>query len=169
MPEDLVKRLNLDLLYPPFLERLLETLAACRARGADFYAISGYRSPSEQMALWAQGRTKPGPIITNAKGGESVHQSGAAVDCCLDADTTKAGLQVLWSSPKYQILKAEGEKRGLGVGVPKVPGGDPGHVQLPLSKKRGVKESVLLKELKAEFDKGGLPAVFKKLDDWGPW
>lgn len=32
-----------------------------------------YRSPEEQTKLYAQGRTAPGPKVTNAKAGESPH------------------------------------------------------------------------------------------------
>lgn len=41
-----------------------------------------YRSKEEQDALYAQGRTKPGKIVTQAKGGSSFHNFGVAFDCC---------------------------------------------------------------------------------------
>lgn len=40
----------------------------------------GYRSPEEQDYLYAQGRTRPGSIVTNAKGGYSYHNHGCAID-----------------------------------------------------------------------------------------
>ena len=40
----------------------------------------GLRSWTEQDALYAQGRTAPGKIVTNAKGGQSAHNFGYAVD-----------------------------------------------------------------------------------------
>lgn len=40
----------------------------------------GYRSNEEQDALYAQGRTTPGNIVTWARGGESPHNFGFAVD-----------------------------------------------------------------------------------------
>jgi peptidoglycan L-alanyl-D-glutamate endopeptidase CwlK len=42
--------------------------------------IFGVRTVAEQDALYAQGRTKPGKIVTNAKGGQSAHNFGLAVD-----------------------------------------------------------------------------------------
>lgn len=42
-----------------------------------------YRSIAEQEALYAQGRTKPGKIVTNARGGNSYHNYGLAVDFVL--------------------------------------------------------------------------------------
>lgn len=42
--------------------------------------ISGTRTYAEQDELFAQGRTKPGKRVTNAKGGESNHNFGLAWD-----------------------------------------------------------------------------------------
>lgn len=40
----------------------------------------GFRSFEEQLALFAQGRTKPGRIVTKARPGESYHNYGLAFD-----------------------------------------------------------------------------------------
>ena len=40
----------------------------------------GYRSSTEQNGLYAKGRTAPGSIVTNAKGGYSWHNFGLAAD-----------------------------------------------------------------------------------------
>jgi peptidoglycan LD-endopeptidase CwlK len=40
----------------------------------------GIRTVAQQDTLYAQGRTTPGPIITNARGTESNHTLGLAVD-----------------------------------------------------------------------------------------
>lgn len=48
--------------------------------GCDYVAISGNRSWEEQNALYAQGRTKPGRIVTNARGGYSDHNFRIALD-----------------------------------------------------------------------------------------
>jgi peptidoglycan L-alanyl-D-glutamate endopeptidase CwlK len=44
------------------------------------------RTWAEQDALYAQGRTKPGNIVTKAKAGESFHNYGLAVDIVLLID-----------------------------------------------------------------------------------
>lgn len=41
------------------------------------------RTFAEQDALYAQGRTKPGPIVTKSRGGFSYHNYGLAVDIVL--------------------------------------------------------------------------------------
>lgn len=45
--------------------------------------VQGLRTIEEQNALYAQGRTKPGKIVTNAKGGKSYHNHGLAFDICI--------------------------------------------------------------------------------------
>lgn len=45
-----------------------------------FRITQAFRSFAEQDALYAQGRTTAGKIVTNAKGGESFHCYGLAVD-----------------------------------------------------------------------------------------
>lgn len=44
------------------------------------------RTIAEQDALFAQGRTKPGKIVTNARGGSSYHNYGLAIDIVLLVD-----------------------------------------------------------------------------------
>jgi len=44
------------------------------------------RTFAEQDALFAQGRTKPGKIVTKAKGGQSYHNYGLAIDIVLLVD-----------------------------------------------------------------------------------
>lgn len=44
------------------------------------------RTFAEQDALFAQGRTKPGQKVTNARGGQSYHNYGLAIDIALVLD-----------------------------------------------------------------------------------
>jgi peptidoglycan L-alanyl-D-glutamate endopeptidase CwlK len=48
--------------------------------------VQGLRTIAEQDALYAQGRTKPGPIVTKAKGGSSFHNYGLAIDFAILTD-----------------------------------------------------------------------------------
>ncbi len=50
-----------------------------------------YRSVKEQNDIYAQGRTKPGKIVTNAKGGSSYHNYGLAIDIVLILDKNGDG------------------------------------------------------------------------------
>ena len=44
------------------------------------------RTPEEQQALFEQGRTTPGNIVTNAQAGQSFHNYGLAIDIVLLVD-----------------------------------------------------------------------------------
>lgn len=157
MPRDLVQRVNLDLIHPRFLEAALELLAACRKRGADYFVISGYRSPAEQQALFDQGRTKPGKKVTNAKPGFSSHQYGIAWDLCRDADVDRGGLQPDWRLAEYVILQEEAERLGLESGMSWKSFKEGPHVQMPLP------DGVTYQQLKDLFEIGGLEAAWKLL------
>lgn len=50
------------------------------------------RTFAEQNALFAQGRTKPGKVVTNARGGQSYHNYGLAVDIVLLVDKNGDGV-----------------------------------------------------------------------------
>lgn len=57
------------------------SLKALHSAGHDARVISGTRSYAEQNALFKQGRFgNPGPIVTNARGGQSWHNFGLAWD-----------------------------------------------------------------------------------------
>lgn len=51
--------------------------------GVEIRLTSGFRSFADQDALYAQGRTKPGSVVTNAKGGHSNHNYSLAIDFVL--------------------------------------------------------------------------------------
>ena len=55
-------------------------IAACKAVGIDLLVTCTSRTFAEQDALYAQGRTAPGSIVTNAKGGQSLHNYNVAYD-----------------------------------------------------------------------------------------
>lgn len=54
----------------------------CAAQGIKVGITSTYRSFQEQDALYAQGRTTAGSVVTNAKGGQSMHNYKVALDFC---------------------------------------------------------------------------------------
>lgn len=58
------------------------------------------RTFAEQDALYAQGRTAPGKIVTNAKGGQSYHNYGLAIDVV----EIKSG-QAIWNTNWSEISK----------------------------------------------------------------
>lgn len=71
---------NLDDLAPAIRPKVDQFLASCRAAGIDVLVTSTLRTLEEQAALYAQGRSAAGPIVTRAKPGSSAHNFGLAVD-----------------------------------------------------------------------------------------
>ena len=53
------------------------------------------RSSARQAELYAQGRSKPGRIVTNAKPGQSWHNYALAVDICLIIDGKEASWDMI--------------------------------------------------------------------------
>ena len=64
---------------------------AITSKYAKFRFSHVLRSDKEQNDLYAQGRTKPGKIVTNARAGESNHNYGLAVDIVQLLDKDKNG------------------------------------------------------------------------------
>lgn len=75
-------------LHPRLQEKAAELVALCEENGISIKIGECYRTVEEQNALYAQGRTKPGNKVTNAKGTSysSQHQWGIAMDFFLDMD-----------------------------------------------------------------------------------
>jgi len=67
-------------LHPEVAKRAIAFKADCASEGIDIIFISTRRDNESQNALFAQGRTTPGKIVTNAKGGQSFHNYGVAFD-----------------------------------------------------------------------------------------
>lgn len=71
---------SLDDLHPLVADKARELISRCQAQGIDLLVTSTYRDLESQAALYAQGRTAPGRIVTNAKPGQSFHNWRVAFD-----------------------------------------------------------------------------------------
>lgn len=67
-------------LHPIVRGMLEQHVKECEERGVDLLVTSTWRDGESQNALYNQGRTKPGKIVTNAKPGQSWHNWRAAYD-----------------------------------------------------------------------------------------
>lgn len=67
------------------------------------------RTYAEQDALYAQGRTTPGKKVTNARGGQSIHNYGLAFDIVilLDNDNNGTFETASWAIDKHWLRVAE--------------------------------------------------------------
>lgn len=80
---------RIKLLHPKVRDEAYEIYdEICEAlKGRAFCRFSyTLRTFAEQDAIYAQGRTKPGKIVTNAKAGLSYHNYGLAIDTVLIID-----------------------------------------------------------------------------------
>ena len=71
---------NLSDLHPVCKEKAEKFLKIAKDAGIDLLVTSTYRDNESQAALFAQGRTKPGLIVTNARPGQSWHNWRCAFD-----------------------------------------------------------------------------------------
>lgn len=78
---DVVMR-GIDKLHPELQVCVNKFLAECKKQGLNVLVTETLRTLEEQEALYAQGRTKPGNIVTNARGYQSPHAWGVAFDFC---------------------------------------------------------------------------------------
>ena len=60
-------------LDPKMQSACMEHMRVCKENGIELLITCTYRSGAEQTELYAQGRTTPGKIITNARAGQSAH------------------------------------------------------------------------------------------------
>lgn len=65
----------------PELKQLAERfIRECALNNIQVMIYSTYRDVEKQNSIYAQGRTKPGKIVTKAKGGQSYHNFRRAFD-----------------------------------------------------------------------------------------
>ena len=71
---------NISDLLPTVQPLCLKFIGLCQASGIDILITSTYRDKESQDALYAQGRTSAGRIVTNARSGQSFHNYRVAFD-----------------------------------------------------------------------------------------
>lgn len=80
--------------HPKFRDELLKQYNEANNRlgkGARLRFSYVLRTPQEQTELYAQGRTRPGPKVTNAKAWQSIHNYGLAFDIVILYDNNEDG------------------------------------------------------------------------------
>jgi peptidoglycan L-alanyl-D-glutamate endopeptidase CwlK len=116
---------NINTLLPAAQANARALMRACLDAGIPLKIICGTRTYEEQDALYAHGRTKPGPIITKARGGYSWHNFGIAWDIGIFD-----GIRYIGESPLYAKAGEIGRSLGLDWGGDWKGFEDPPHFQL---------------------------------------
>jgi peptidoglycan L-alanyl-D-glutamate endopeptidase CwlK len=101
---------RLEDLLPVVKAKVECMISECKEVGIDLLVTSTYRDHASQDALYAQGRTKPGKIVTNAKAGQSFHNFRCAVDV-----VPLVNGKPMWDAknPIWQQVGAIGKSCGL--------------------------------------------------------
>lgn len=75
---------DISVCHPRLQAKAIQLVDACEKQGLKIKVTDCFRTKEEQDALYAQGRTKPGNIVTNAPGSSysSHHMWGTAFDIC---------------------------------------------------------------------------------------
>lgn len=115
-------------IYPRLADAIQKLSTRCIPEGFYITVVQGLRTVEEQQALYEQGRTKPGKIVTNAPGGHSWHNFGLAVDCAPLID----GNVIDWNPdhPQWKTMERIGVSLGLTSGANWVRIVDAPHFQL---------------------------------------
>jgi len=78
---DITSVSRIQLLHPAVRVRFQKFIETCEdTLDITLRIVQGLRTFDEQAAIYAQGRTTPGKIVSNAKAGSSYHNYGLAID-----------------------------------------------------------------------------------------
>jgi peptidoglycan hydrolase-like protein with peptidoglycan-binding domain len=139
---------------PELAARVRLMAADLQKQGINIVVTDGLRTFDEQNALYAQGRTKPGNIVTNARGGQSFHNYGLAVDIY---EMKNGQPNFKPTAATQRAIGAAGEKYGLEWGGKFKTINDPPHFQLSGGAKSA---SAWL----PTYNKGGVQAVWNEVN-----
>jgi peptidoglycan L-alanyl-D-glutamate endopeptidase CwlK len=101
--------LNTKDLRPSIKRAMNDLIAQCKAAGINIFVTQGVRTMDEQAAIYAQGRTTVGKIVSQAKPGYSPHNWGVAFDIAFKG----AELYPALSDPLWSKVAAIAKKLGL--------------------------------------------------------
>lgn len=107
--KDAISIQRVQLLHPAIRQDVIDAIEAAERNlptNAKVRIVQGLRTKDEQDALYAQGRTKPGQIVTNARFGQSYHCFGLAIDFAIMYDKDNNGsFEVLSWDTNYDFDK----------------------------------------------------------------
>lgn len=148
-------RLKFSFLYPDFKVRVIRLYQDMWANYRKLMRCTySVRSIAEQDELYEYGRSKPGSIVTRAKGGLSAHNYGIAIDSCfagLDPFLEKiSGEESTFLWHRYgQLGEAHGMKWGK-------PWHDLPHLELTYG--------ISMEDIHNHYKEGGLKQVWSNFD-----
>jgi peptidoglycan L-alanyl-D-glutamate endopeptidase CwlK len=106
-----ISRARLSEIHPELVRRIEMLADALAAENIPIEVDTALRTPGAQDTIYAQGRTMPGKIVTNAKGYQSNHVIGCAADIAPDDPNNRPD----WNAdhPSWQRIVALAPQYGL--------------------------------------------------------
>lgn len=102
---------KLNEINPTLKAKAIQLIEKAYSEGIWILVTQGLRTIAEQNALYAQGRTTSGKIVTNAKGGTSYHNFGLAFDFAV---YNSDGKTINWTiDSRWKRVGAIGKSLGL--------------------------------------------------------
>lgn len=138
---------------PELSQRMANTLEGTRSEGVDATVFETHRSMERQDSLYAQGRSAPGRIVTNVRGGGSWHNYGLAADVIMYNEQGTPGWH---NDAPWDRYGAHAEANGLEWG-----GNWSSFVDLPHSELSP--DNTRASSLRGTYDEGGLAAVWDQV------
>jgi peptidoglycan L-alanyl-D-glutamate endopeptidase CwlK len=135
---------DIKLLHPDLQPKAQKLIELAKAKGIDIVISQTLRTEDEQQALYAQGRTKPGNIVTRVTYPYSLHCWGVAFDVAVIINK-----QASWIAAHFDVVGPIGESLGLKWGGRWQNFPDKPHFELPgyntseLVKKYGTPENFI--------------------------
>lgn len=153
---DLITIERIKLMHPDKRDELKQIYTSINnmlPKGVRLRFTHTLRTIEEQNYLYSQGRSRGGSIVTNAKGGQSIHNYGLAFDIVilLDEDNNGTFEKAVWNGKWFNVVVAQLKSLGF------EHGGDWKFKDMPhFQYKKPDGSSYKWQELKALLDSGEL-------------
>jgi peptidoglycan L-alanyl-D-glutamate endopeptidase CwlK len=153
---DNISEAHLADVHPELARRIRQLANKCLANGTIIRVTCGVRNWADQDDLYAQGRSEPGKIVTDARGGWSAHNFGYAVDI-VPADPAFPAFVPDWNAmdPRWKMVLLVAKSCGLAEGAQWRTFPDKPHLyllELPADPTQGMREA---------FQNGGIQKVWE--------
>jgi peptidoglycan L-alanyl-D-glutamate endopeptidase CwlK len=147
--------------HPELARRIRRVSDMLIASGIYIRVVQAMRTVEEQNDLYAQGRTAPGKIVTNCRGGYSWHNFGCAVDCVPSERGPDQPFDPDWneSHPQWRKMVDAATSLGLNDGADWRTFKDFPHFQLTGQYPTGAPSDAV----RALYASGGLQAVWNSM------
>jgi len=105
---DPITERRIQSLHPLIRDKVREFIYKAEKEGMALRITSGFRTFQQQQAIYNQGRTTPGKVITNARPGYSYHNYGLAIDV-----VPMENGQPVWNSTHWNRIGRLGKSLGF--------------------------------------------------------